>query len=106
LAHCGFKQLHDYRGEKDLFGRDIHFVQLNIAEAIASFSALEMGEVAEQTPLGLAKEIRLIEFQDREPTDQELADLLIEPADDMFEPLLTSVEWQRGEGGIKLNQNS
>jgi F420-0:gamma-glutamyl ligase len=26
LAHCGFKQLNDMRGEKDLFGRKIVMV--------------------------------------------------------------------------------
>jgi len=102
LAHCGFKQLHDCRGEKDLFGREIHFVQQNIAEALASFSVLEMGEVAEQTPLGVIEKIKQIEFQDREPTQQELDDLKIEIENDMYGPLLTSVPWQKGGGGIKL----
>lgn len=102
LAHCGFKQLHDYRGQPDVFGREIHFVQQNIAEAMASFSVLEMGEVAEQTPLGIIEEIKKIEFQDREPTQQELTDLLVNIDDDMYGPLLTSVSWEKGGGGIKL----
>jgi len=104
LAHCGFKQLKDYRGEIDLFGREIHYVQQNIAEALASFSVLEMGEVAEQTPLGIIENIRQIEFQDREPTNQELTDLKIQPEDDMYGPLLTSVLWQKGGGGINLDK--
>ena len=102
LTHCGFEQLHDYRGELDLFEREIHFVQLNIAEAIASMSVLEMGEVAEQTPLGLVENIHRIEFQDREPTAQELAELRIEPQDDMYGPLLENKHWLKGGGGIKL----
>ncbi|HQM15634.1 MAG TPA: coenzyme F420-0:L-glutamate ligase [Candidatus Woesebacteria bacterium] len=102
LAHCGFKQLHDYRGEKDLFEREIHFVQVNVAEAMASFSVLEMGEVAEQTPLGIIESASQIEFQDRPPTAQELADLKIDIEDDMYGPLLTSVKWHKGGGGIKL----
>jgi len=97
LAHSGFKQLHDYRGKKDLFGREIKFVQLSIAEAIASFSVLEMGEVAEQTPLAIVEDIRQIEFQDHVPTKQELADLKIDMADDIYGSFLKSVPWIKGK---------
>jgi F420-0:gamma-glutamyl ligase len=93
LAHCGFKQLADFRGKKDLFGREIKMVQLNIAEAIASAAVLEMGEVAEQTPLALVEEIQHIEFQDREPSKQELQSLKIAIEDDMYQPFLQSVPW-------------
>ncbi len=106
LAHCGFKQLYDYRGQPDVFGREIHFVQQNIAEAMASFSVLEMGEVAEQTPLGVIENIKKIEFQDHEPTAQELVDLRIDIDDDMYGPLLTSVSWEKGGGGIKIKNNN
>lgn len=93
LAHCGFKQLADFRGKKDLFGREIKMVQLNIAEAIASAAVLEMGEVAEQTPLALVEEINHIQFQDRVPTKQELKSLKIEIEEDMYRPFLESVPW-------------
>lgn len=97
LAHCGFKQLADYRGKRDLFGRKIKFVQLNVAEAIASAAVLEMGEVAEQMPLALVEEIQHIEFQDHEPTQQELQALRIELEDDVYGPFLKSVPWVKKE---------
>ncbi len=93
LVHCGFKQLADYRGKKDLFGRKIKFVQLNIAEAIASAAVLEMGEVAEQTPLALVERIKHIEFQDREPSQAELETLQIKVENDVYGPFLKSVPW-------------
>jgi dihydrofolate synthase / folylpolyglutamate synthase len=96
LAHCGFEQLVDYRGKKDLFGREIQFVQLNVAESIASAVVLEMGEVAEQTPLGLVGDISKIKFQDRVPTKQELTDLKIELEEDIYGPFLKSVPWVKG----------
>ena len=68
-------------------------VQVNVAEAIAAGAALEMGEVAEQTPMCLVENIKQIQFQDRIPTEQELADLQIEIEDDAYGPFLTSVEW-------------
>ena len=99
LAHCGFKQLHDYRGKKDLFGREIQFVQLSIAESIASFSVLEMGEVAEQTPLAIVEDIKQIQFQDHVPTQQELDDLKITFADDIYGSFLRSVPWVKNKKG-------
>lgn len=93
IAYCGFKPLYDYRGKKDLFGREIKMSQINLAEAIAVAAVLEMGEVAERTPLCLVEKISKIEFQKRSPTNQELESLIIAPNDDVYAPLLTSVKW-------------
>jgi len=93
LAHCGFKQLKDWRGTKDLFGREIKMVQVNVAEAIAAAAALEMGEVAEQTPLGVVEDIKQIVWQAQVPTQQELKDLLIDKKDDVYGSLIDAVEW-------------
>lgn len=97
LVHCGFKQLADQRGEKDLFGRKIKMVQLNVAEAIASASSLEMGEVAEQTPLCIVENIKHIEFQNRPPTKKELEDLKIEKENDAYGPLLINADWRKAK---------
>ena len=96
LAHCGFQALYDCRGQQDLFGRTMEMEQVNIAEAVAIAAALEMGEVAEQQPLAVVTEVQTVMFQDRPPTQQELADLAIDPKDDFFAPLLTAVTWHRG----------
>jgi len=96
IAHCGFKSLHNFIGEKDLFDREIQMVQVNVAEAVATAAVLEMGEVAEQTPLALVEEIKLIEFQDREPTEKELEDAVIEPEDDVYAPVLMNAKWKKG----------
>lgn len=96
LAHCGFLALNDCRGQKDLFGRAMQMEQVNVAESLAVAAALEMGEVAEQQPLARVTEVQTITFQDRPPTQQELAALVIDPADDFFAPLLSAVVWQKG----------
>ncbi len=97
LAHCGFQQLHDYRGREDLFGRPIHYVHLNIAEAIASAAALEMGEVDEQTPVCIVEDIPHIRFQNHAPTKEELQKLKISLEDDVYGPFLNSVDWVKKE---------
>lgn len=93
IAHCGFLQLKDYRGTIDLHGREIHMVQVNVAEALAVAATLEMGEVAEQTPLAIAQNIPHIQFQNRPPTKQELNDLHILRKDDAYGPFLNSMKW-------------
>ncbi|MFC1711524.1 coenzyme F420-0:L-glutamate ligase [Patescibacteria group bacterium] len=97
ISHCGFKSLYDYENCKDLFGRRLKMTKINVTEAIAVAAALEMGEVAERTPLGLVQNIKKIEFQNRPPTKKELASLTIDKKDDVYGPLLNSVKWKKGK---------
>ncbi|MDE2025333.1 MAG: coenzyme F420-0:L-glutamate ligase [Patescibacteria group bacterium] len=97
LAHSGFVALKDYIGTEDLFGRKFHYEKLNIADTLASSAIVVMGEGAEQTPLACITDIPHITFQDRNPTADEINSLIIQPQDDLYEPLLTSVTWEKGE---------
>lgn len=97
LASCGFRPLNSRVGDKDLFAREIKMVQVNVAEALAVAAVLEMGEVDEQTPLAIVTDSKMVEFMDRPLNDQELADLRIEIEDDMYGPLLTKANWQKGK---------
>lgn len=94
LAHCGFKQLKDLRGQPDIFGRELVMTQMNIAEGIAAAAVLEMGEGASQTPLCLVEDVTHIEFQDRPPSQEELDALKIVVEDDVYAPLLNSKLWK------------
>jgi len=76
-------------------------VQVNVAEALATAAVFEMGEVEEQTPLAVITDSQMIKFMDRPLNEQELADLRIEAEDDMYGPLLTSVDWQKGQRNEK-----
>ncbi len=96
VAHSGFRALYDYRGQLDLFGRPLQMTQTNVADALAAAAVLVMGEGAEQTPLARITSAPYVEFQDHDPTPEELAALAIAPEDDLYAPLLTSVPWQRG----------
>lgn len=97
VAACGFKQLIDKRGELDIFGRELKMTQIQAAEAIAIAAVFEMGEGNEQRPLAVVTELQQkITWQDQPPTAQELKDLVIEPADDVYAPVLMNVKWQKG----------
>lgn len=96
LAYCGFKGLNNHIGQKDIFGREIHMVQVNVAEALGVTATLQMGEVAETTPLALLSELDKVQFVDHEPSREELANNKISLSDDAYAPLLNNAKWQKG----------
>lgn len=97
IAHSGFKAINDMRGKPDLFGRPMVMTQINVAEALAVAGVLEMGETNEQTPLAIVKDAKMVQFQDRVPTQEELSDLGINIQDDAFAPILQTADWKKGE---------
>lgn len=96
IAHSGFLALKDYTGTPDVFGRNLQFEKTNVADGLAASAVLVMGEGNEQTPLAVVEDISFVEFQDRNPTKEELDMLKIELEDDVFYPLLTAVKWEKG----------
>lgn len=97
IGYCGFEPIRDHIGEEDLFGQKLSMTRVNIIDALAAAAVLVMGEARERTPLCLLSELKgIVEFRENEPSENELAGLVIEPASDLFAPLLTAVEWQSG----------
>jgi F420-0:gamma-glutamyl ligase len=97
IAYCGFNPLKDYRGKKDLHGRDMEMERLSIVQSIATAACLEMGEGNEQRPIAVVSEFQQdIEWLDHVPTKAELDDLSISIEDDLFAPMLTEVDWVEG----------
>ena len=95
LAHSGFEALNDYTDKKDLFGRPFALTRSNVAEGLASSAVLTMGEGTEQTPLAIISDVGFVEFQDRNPTKEEIEFLTVNKEDDLFAPFLDSVDWQK-----------
>ncbi|PIR61660.1 MAG: hypothetical protein COY81_00550 [Candidatus Pacebacteria bacterium CG_4_10_14_0_8_um_filter_43_12] len=96
LAYCGFQPVNDRRGEKDLFGYEMVMTKENIAEGLAAAANVEMGEVAEQKPLCLIENLEKVVFQDHPPTPAEIEELNISIVDDVYAPVLTKANWQKG----------
>jgi F420-0:gamma-glutamyl ligase len=96
LAHSGFLALNDYRGRQDLFGKEMHFSMANVSGGLAAAAVLTMGEGDEQTPLCLIEDVPFVEFQQRDPNAEELAELNISLEDDLFAPFLQGVPWKDG----------
>lgn len=84
IGHYGFKPLHDYRGEKDIFGRQLKITQANIADALAAATVAVMGEGAEQIPATIVRGFKPLRFINRSTKN----DLVIAKDQDIYRPLL------------------
>lgn len=96
LAYSGFKAIKNYIHTEDLFGRELKVTKANIVDGLAVSAVLVMGEGRECTPIAMISELDFIEFQDRNPTEDELKELTISIEDDLYAPLLTAVKWEKG----------
>ena len=99
IAHAGFRALNDFVGTDDLFGRPLTMTRSNVAAGVAAAAVAVMGEAAEQTPIAVVTDVPFVVFQSRVPTPHEIAQLTIEPEDDLYAPILRAVEWSRGGEG-------
>jgi putative folate metabolism gamma-glutamate ligase len=96
LAYSGFCALNDYVGTVDCFGRPLRMTRVNVVDALAAAAVLVMGEGSEQTPLAVLSALPFVTFQERDPLAEELQQLRIALEDDLYGPLLTSVQWHKG----------
>jgi putative folate metabolism gamma-glutamate ligase len=97
LAHSGFNALKDYVGTPDLFDRPFAVSKASISGGLAAAAVVVMGEGRERTPLALIKDVPFVEFQERDPDANELAEQNISVEEDMFGPFLRNMKWQPGK---------
>lgn len=101
LAHYGFLPLKDYRGTRDLFGRKLVVTQANVVDSLAAAAVLAMGEGDEGTPLALISDIPFVAFSSGARMSRKpFSSLIVDRKEDLYAPLLRSVSWKRGGGGI------
>lgn len=86
LGYAGFKGVRDYRGTKDIFGRELKLSRTDVADGLATAAVLEMGEGAEQRPLCVI-ENALVEFTDT----VDRTELHIDIEDDVYKPLFDTL---------------
>ncbi|HEX8182738.1 MAG TPA: coenzyme F420-0:L-glutamate ligase [Candidatus Saccharimonadales bacterium] len=96
LAHSGFAALNNYIGKPDIFGRPFGVTQANVAEGIAAAAVLAMGEGAEQTPLCVLTDASTVQFENHDPTAEQLAETTLSIETDLFQPFLTTADWRPG----------
>lgn len=97
VAHSGFKALRNYIGAADIFGRKLEVTKANVADSLAAAAAAVMGEGNEQTPLAIIEDIPFVQFQQRNPSSQELGEIRIPVQEDIFASILLKARWRKGK---------
>jgi len=98
--------LDNYVGKADIFGRPFQVSHSSVSGGLAAGAVVVMGEGSEQTPLAIISDIPFVNFQQRNPSKNELAELRISKDDDLFAPFLNSIRWERGGGNNTKNRTS
>lgn len=97
LSYSGFLSLNDYIGSKDIFDREMEVTKANVLDGLAASAVVVMGEGSERTPLAVISEIPFVKFVKHNPTIKELEGFAISIEEDLYEKLLTSVNWKKGK---------
>ncbi|OGK17885.1 hypothetical protein A2866_00515 [Candidatus Roizmanbacteria bacterium RIFCSPHIGHO2_01_FULL_39_8] len=95
LTHSGFAAVKSYIGKPDIFGRNLKLQKVNMADSLASAAVTVMGEGNEQTPIALIEDVSFVQFQDRNPTKEELGEFHVPIQDDLYSPLIQNTKWQK-----------
>lgn len=100
IAYSGFKPLKNYIGKKDLFDREMRVTTANHMDGLSAGAVSIMGEGQEQTPLAVITEIPYVEFVDRNPTSEEIANLKIDLNTDVYSSILSRAPWKKGRKSV------
>ncbi|MBO7560977.1 coenzyme F420-0:L-glutamate ligase [Candidatus Saccharibacteria bacterium] len=84
IGLSGVEPLSDIRGEKDLFGRELHITRVNEIDPLTSMAVLLMGESSECTPIVILRNYKKIKFN----KDASMKDIKVSPEQDIYAPLL------------------
>lgn len=96
IAYSGFKPLKVLTGTPDVFGKKFKYTRVGIWNSLAVAAGAVMGEGAEQTPLAIIEDIPFVEFEDHDPSQEEIENLVIIPENDLFGPLMKYAPWKKG----------
>lgn len=100
ISYFGFKPLKDYRGSKDIFGREFTMETSNLPDSLATAAVLEMGEGSEQQPISVITDVSYLEFIQKEFRPESSDDSFeIPQKEDMFYPFLSKAAWVKGGSG-------
>ena len=84
IGWCGFKPIHSYIGQKDIFGHILKVSQINLLDSLATTATLATGEGNEQTPIAIIENPYKIKFQNRAPNKKEEKMICVSAKEDLF----------------------
>jgi len=93
LAWAGFEPLFSNKNRIDILGTPSGGSQTNIPDSLAATASFVMGEANEQTPIVRIRRAPFIGDSEHVSTDSFASSI----EEDLFEPFLKNVGWQKGE---------
>ncbi len=84
IGVAGLDPLVDYRGKRDLFGYQLRFKNIAIADELAAAAELVMGQGTEATPVAIIRGLGRVKFKERARSSQ----LVVAPGQDLFKGTL------------------
>ncbi len=78
IGSAGIPVLEDYRGDTDIYGRELKVTLINRADAMAAAAVLVMGETVEKIPVVILRGF------DWQPSDDTARDIIRPQQDDLF----------------------
>ena len=87
ISCVGFEPIKKYAGKEDIFHRVMKVSEVNIAESLAAFAVMLMGEGNEMTPVAICRNFPDIEFSAAKTTSK----LVVKPEEDIFYPILDKI---------------
>lgn len=94
IAYHGFYPLRDYRGSKDIFGKEMKSSQTNIVDSLAAAAVFDMGEGSESMPLAIIENARDLQFTAYDFSKKDILKTTIDS--DRYSFFLKSNIWKRG----------
>lgn len=80
IGIAGLNPMVDYRGQRDLFGYQLRFKNVAIADELASAAELVMGQGREAVPAAIIRGLKRVRFQERARS----SGLMVEEREDLF----------------------
>ena len=80
IGFYGIDPLRDYRGTKDIFGREMKMTQVNIVDSISAMAVLYMGEGDSRAPIVLGRDLEFVKFLNKDKYN----DFMIAKEEDLF----------------------
>ena len=80
LGIAGLNPMVDYRGKRDLFGYQLRFKNVAVADELASAAELVMGQGREKVPAAIIRGLKRVRFQERAKSSS----LVVDEREDLF----------------------
>ena len=84
IGLAGLDPMADYRGKHDLFGYQLRFKNVAVADELAAAAELVMGQGTEATPVAIIRGVGRVEFKERARSSE----LVVAVGQDLFKGTL------------------